>query len=122
LAPAFLARGGVETKNASFLVGVADAAAAINAAADDQRAGVHMKTLALVPDDFAVGRVNAIEAVVAGPEVDLAARDARRRLGMASRLHLPELFARDGVEAKELTSGMLMKALAYIDFAVGDAR
>src|SRR5205823_5196955 len=107
-------------KDAGFLVSVPDAAAAVDTAVHDQRAGVHVQALRLVPDRRAVGRADAIKTVVTGAEVDFAIDDAGRRFRMTERLHRPNFLASVGVEAEETATRMLVEAFARVEPAVHD--
>src|SRR5262249_26260545 len=75
-----------------------------------------------LPALLAAGCVQAVHAVVARSEEDLAGRDARARFRLARRPELPELGARRRAYAVELAVLVVLEALAKVEPAIGHAR
>ena len=65
-----------------------------------------------VPDFLAVFRANAVEAVVAGREIDAIVRHSRRTFRVARRRHAPEWLTRRGIEREQLAIRIAVQTFA----------
>src|SRR5262249_31186212 len=104
-----------------------DAAADVTPTARRRRIDVQVQllrpfTLGKVPYPGALDRVHAVNAVIAGAEVDPAAGHHRRRLGVTFCAEVPQLLAGLRVEAVEAAAPVLVEPLADVEPAVRQAR
>src|SRR5262249_47312448 len=129
--PDFLARVGVEAGDDRVAVPVVlvNAAADVDTLAYDGGARVAVQVQFLpplafggLPELLARDGIDAIHAVVAGAEVDLAADDHGRRFGVAVGGELPQLLARLRVDAVEVAALVRVETFADVDPAVRQHR
>ena len=67
----------------------------------------------VLPELLPGGRVEAVNAVVAGAADDLAIGHRGRRFGVAVRLELPQLLAGGGVDGEQLA--VFVRVIAFAD-------
>src|SRR5207302_11010546 len=122
----------VEAEQSSFTGVGADliavnARAGVNAASDEGRPGAETQQPPLVtpagkmPDFLARSCIETIESFIAGTKIDFTRDDGRTRFSLHLGRKVPQQSAGRCIEAAELASGVVMKALADIEAAVRPA-
>src|SRR5262249_55389493 len=121
LRPNLLPGPQIDTENAIILRSFAGAAPGVRSPVVDERVGIDVQSALdrVLPEFLPVDRVQAVDAVVPGPEDHFAVRHCGRRFGMAARLKVPDLLPGRGIDTEEFAVLVEVVPLAEVQSPVG---